>query len=70
VAVVVHFQGGWFHSTECWNGGRRPNIDTSPGRVWSVSDPQITSGFRTLIEHGAPEALWAACGADAEQVKP
>jgi hypothetical protein len=61
VAIVVQFQGAWLRCTTCWNAGTRPNIDTSPGWVWSLRDPQIISGFRALVESGSATALWTAC---------
>jgi hypothetical protein len=61
LAFAVHWQGAWFHSTQCWNGAPRSDIDTDPGRIWSVSDAQLTSGWRTLFDDGPAKALWTAC---------
>jgi hypothetical protein len=61
LASVVHWQGAWFHSTQCWNGQSELDVDIAPERVWSISDAQLTSGVRSLINDGAPTAMWRAC---------
>lgn len=61
LAIFIHWQGGWFHSTQCWNATATVDVDTFPGRVWSLDDPQIISGVQTLAMDGPAAALWTGC---------
>lgn len=46
-STVAHGQGAWFEATHCWN--RVPHdVDDAPERIWSLSDPQLTSGLRSI----------------------
>lgn len=46
-SAVAHGQGAWSEAAHCWN--RVPvDVDEAPERIWSMSDPQLTSGLRAL----------------------
>jgi hypothetical protein len=57
--VVVNAEGGMMRSTLCWNG--EPNVDENVGRIWSLSDAQITSGFRAVADEGIRQAFLTRC---------
>lgn len=66
-ASILHWQGGWLHATECWNGRPGNDIDLNADRVWEVADSQLLSGFRSLIEDGPTTALVGKCLTDRDQ---
>lgn len=47
-SVFVHAQGAMFRSSYCWND-QPAEIDTNPGRVWSIRDPQLLRGARSYV---------------------
>jgi hypothetical protein len=57
--VIANAEGGTMRSTLCWNG--EPNIDENVHRIWSWSDPQITSGFSAIPENGLANAFLTRC---------
>lgn len=63
-SVAVNAEGGVLRSTTCWNGphGSSAGIDQDPARVWSWSDPQFLTGFRSLSNLPVHAAVMATCG--------
>ncbi len=47
-SIAVNAQGAYLHASACWNI-QPVNVDADPERVWSLSDPQVISGWRELV---------------------
>jgi hypothetical protein len=62
-SVAFNAEGGVLRSTTCWNGkpGTSHNVDEDPGRVWSWSDPQFLSGFRSLTTLSIHRSILSTC---------
>lgn len=58
VSVALTFQGAWFQSAVCWNGGP-PDISFDHSRVWEPG--QLTMGFATVATEGYSTAVDASC---------
>jgi hypothetical protein len=60
-SCFTNSQGAVFHASECWNDTPR-NVDTDPGHVWDITDPQFTRGLRVLMStHSLKEAVTEHC---------
>ncbi|MGH9222387.1 MAG: hypothetical protein ACRD2W_00970 [Acidimicrobiales bacterium] len=59
-SVLVNAQGAYLRASNCWNVVPK-DINADPHRVWSVSDPQVVSGWRTLVE-SPKAAVSGECG--------
>ncbi len=59
-SVAVNAEGGVLRSTSCWNG-MPVNVDTDPSRVWSWSDPQFLTGFRSLESGSIHQSVLSRC---------
>lgn len=49
LSLGVQFQGATMHSMWCWNVVPA-NVDNQPSRVWSLRDPQVLAGVRSLTD--------------------
>lgn len=59
-SVTVNAEGGVLRSTTCWNG-TPVNVDSDPSRVWSWSDPQFLTGFRSLTSGSIHQSVLSTC---------
>jgi hypothetical protein len=60
VSVAFNAEGGLLRSTTCWNSQPR-NVDKDPSRVWSWSDPQFLTGFRSLESGSIHASVLSTC---------
>ncbi len=53
-SILVNAEGGVIRASMCWNGpsASHLSVDQDPSRVWSWSDAQVESGFRSLNDEG------------------
>jgi hypothetical protein len=58
-SVAVNAQGAYLHAANCWNV-TPVDIDVDPERVWSLSDPQFTAGWRAFASSPS-QAVVGAC---------
>ena len=56
---TLNAEGATMRSTLCWNGS--PDLNANPGRVWSIRDGQILSGFRAVADDGIRDAFLTRC---------
>lgn len=64
-SVAVNAEGAWLRTVHCWNV-EPDNLDRHPGRVWSLSDPQVLSGFRALVRLPVRQAVLGPCPGGAQ----
>ena len=62
-SVAFNAEGGVLRSTTCWNGkpGSTTSVDEDPSRVWSWSDAQFLTGFRSLGSGSLRTSVLSTC---------
>lgn len=60
LSVTIHCAGATIGGIQCWNT-LPVDVDEAPSRIWSLEDPQVTSGFQLIRSSGWRGATTLEC---------